>query len=216
MELKRALELRTEYAGSAGVIRVDSQDYVCLNEMLAFFPGRSMDKWAKADHTKEFVLAVEREFQLPPNGGIIAKRGKSGGTWAHPMIAFEFATWLSPEFKLKVYREYTHGTQRKENWNIKRIMAANNYKLMCEAIKKDHEEPKPYHFSNEARMINTIAFGIPDFDRTTATEEQLDRISWLESRNGAYMELAMGYQTRKAKLTELYGSNFCGIISPVA
>lgn len=215
MELKRALELRTEYAGSAGVIRVDSQDYVCLNEMLAFFPSKRLDDWQRNESTKEFVALIEKTI-IPGKSGIIAKRGKGGGTWAHQLIAFELAMWLSPEFKLKVYLEYTKGTQRKENWNIKRIMAANNYKLMCDAIKKDHEEPKPYHFSNEARMINTIAFGIPDFDRGTATEEQLDRISWLESRNGAYMELAMDYQTRKEKLAELYGSNFCGIISPVA
>jgi hypothetical protein len=204
MELKRALELRTEYAGKAGVIRVDNQDFICLNEMLAFFPNKSMDKWAKAEHTKEFVLAVEKEFQIPPNGGIIAKRGKAGGTWAHPMIAFEFATWLSPEFKLKVYREYIEGTQNKKGWNIKRIMAADNFKFMTEAVKNDHAEPKHYHFSNEARMINQILFGEPSFDREEATEFQLDQISWAERANGVMIEMCIDYQERKSKLADLF------------
>jgi hypothetical protein len=211
MELKRALELRTEYAGQSGVIRIDSNDYVCLNEMLAFFPSKSMDKWAKAEHTREFISAVEAEYKLPPNGGIIAKRGKSGGTWAHPMIAFEFATWLSPEFKIKVYREYIEGTQRKENWNIKRILAANNYKLMCDAIKNDHETPRPYHFSNEALMINEIIFNVRDGHiRENATEKQLEDISWAEKTNGTLIELGMDYQTRKSKLAEMYAKRLCG------
>ena len=206
MELKRALELRTEYAGNAGVIRVDADDYICLNEMLAFFPDHRMDVWAKTDKTKAFITCVEREFQLPLNGGIIARRGKLGGTWAHPMIAFEFATWLSPEFKLKVYREYVDGKQTKKDWNIKRIMAANNYKMMTEAIKNDHDDPKPYHFSNEALMLNEIVFGVRDGNvRDTATEQQLDDISWLETRNGAYIELGMEYQERKTTLQKMYG-----------
>lgn len=208
MELKRALELHTEYAGNTGVIRIDANEYVCLNEMLAFFPNKSMDKWMKSEHTKEYSAAVENEYKLPPNGGIITRRGKNGGTWAHPMIAFEFATWLSPEFKIKVYREYIEGTQNKQDWNIKRILAANNYKLMCESVKASHDPAKPYHFSNEARMINGIVFGEPSFDRSIATEDQLDAVSWLESRNGAYIDLEMPYQERKDRLSKMYQSKF--------
>jgi hypothetical protein len=204
MELKKALQLHTEYSGMQGIIRVGNDDFICLNEMAAFFPYKSLDKWMKAEHAKEFIAAVESSYQLPPNGGIKTKRGNMGGTWAHPMVAFEFATWLSPEFKIKVYREYIEGTQTKKDWNIKRILASNNYKMMCDSIKSAHDEPKPYHYSNESRMINAIIFSEPSFDRDNANESQLEDISWLESRNGACIDLGMDYQQRKAKLTELY------------
>ena len=208
MELKRALELRTEYAGNAGVIRVDGNDYICLNEMLAFFPQKRLDHWLNNDSTNEFIALVEKSI-IPGKSGIIAKRGKGGGTWAHHLIAFELATWLSPEFKLKVYQEYIDGRQTKQDWNIKRILAANEFKLMCEAIKNDHENPKPYHFSNEALMLNEIVFGVREAAvRDSATEQQLDAISWLESRNGAYIELGMGYQERKTVLAGLYNSKY--------
>lgn len=204
MELKRALVLQTEYAGTVGAIRVDVNEYVCLNEMLAFFPGRSMDKWAKAEGTKEFASAVEKEYGIPPFGGIIGKKGKGGGTWAHPMIAFEFATWLSPEFKLKVYKEYTTGTQGKQNWNIKRILAANNYKIMSDSVHDAHTPAMPYHYSNEAKMLNTVLFGKhEDGLRDSATEEQLDTLSWLESHNAAYIDLGLDYQKRKETLIDL-------------
>jgi len=204
MELKKALALRTEYEGTVGVIRVDSNDYVCLNEMVAFFPGRSIEKWAKAVGTKEFARAVEKEFKLPPNGGIIGKKGKGGGTWAHPMIAFEFATWLSPEFKLKVYKEYVDGTQRKENWNIKRIMAANHYKFMTDAINEAHDPAKHYHYSNEALMLNEIVFGVRDGNvRDTATEEQLDLISSLEMHNATLISIGWDYHKRKDTLQQM-------------
>jgi hypothetical protein len=205
MELKRALELHTEYAGSVGVIRVDADDYICLNELNAFFPDQRLDVWQKSDKTKNFIACVETEYKLPPNGGIISKRGRNGGTWAHPMIAFEFATWLSPEFKLKVYREYIEGRQHKQDWNIKRILAANNYKMMTDAIKNDHEKPMPYHYSNEALMLNEIVFGVRDKElRDTATEDQLDAIAKLEQHNATMIILDMDYQKRKEKLKEIH------------
>jgi len=207
MELKRAIELRMEYAGNPGVIRVDSKNFFCLNEMASFFPGKEIKEWLKNRATQEWVdlISLREMGGIPP---IITKRGKGGGTWAHHLIAFEFATWLSPEFKYVVYNSYINGTQRKENWNIKRIMAANNYKLMCESIQNAHEAPKPYHYSNEARMLNSIVFADPGFDREMATEQQLDAISWLESRNGAYIDIDMEYKDRKEKLIHLYAEKY--------
>lgn len=205
MTLQKALELHTEYAGVNKGIRVNADEYICLNDMVEYFPGRSLDKWMKSDHAKEFVIAVETSYKLPPNGGIIARRGKNGGTWAHPMIAFEFATWLSPEFRLKVYKEYVEGNQNKKNWNIARIMAARNFRMMTNAIKNAHETPMSYHYSSEAMMLNEIVFGKPDGDvRDTATEKQLDDIAALEGYNAAYIDMGMEYDERKKLLIELY------------
>jgi len=203
MELKRALALHTEYNGIEGLVKCDGE-YICLNDLNEYFPNKYIDDWRRTAQTKELIDMVEKTI-IPGKCGIIAKRGKGGGTFAHNLIALDFAAWLSVEFKLKVYMEYTNGTQHKQDWNIQRIMAANNFKLMTRAISDAHEDPKPYHYSNEALMINEIAFGVREGSaRDSATEEQLNDVSWLEGHNGAYIDLGMDYQERKAKLTEMF------------
>jgi len=175
-----------------------------LNE---YFPNKRIDVWLKTAQTKELIEHVEKTL-IPPKGGIITKRGKGGGTYAHNLIAMDFAMWLSTEFRVKVYLEYMNGTQRKENWNIQRIMAANNYRLMTRSISQSHEKPMPYHYSNEALMLNEIVFGVRDGNvRDTATEKQLDDIAFLEGRNGAYIDLGMEYQERKERLTAIHNKN---------
>jgi len=202
MELKRALELHTEYNGIAGSVKCDG-DYICLNDLNEYFPNKRIDHWLETTQTRELIAAIEKTI-IPGKAGIIAKRGKGGGTYAHNLIAMDFAMWLSVEFRVKVYIEYTNGTQCKQDWNIQRIMAANNYKMMTRSIAEAHETPMPYHFSNEALMLNEIVFNVRDGHvRDTATEEQLNTIAWLEGRNGAYIDLGMSYADRKIKLIEM-------------
>ena len=201
MELKRALELHTEYNGIAGIVKCDG-DYICLNDLNEYFPNKRIDNWMRLDSVKELIEHLSKSLTIEV---IKTKRGKYGGTFAHNIIALDFAAWLSVEFKVKVYTEYMNGTQRKENWNIQRIMAANNYRLMTRSITDAHEKPMPYHYSNEALMLNEIVFGIRDGNvRDTATEKQLDDIAWLEGRNGAYIDLEMDYQTRKERLAIMF------------
>lgn len=212
MELRRALELRTEYNGVSGMIKC-SDDYICLNDLNAYFPNKRLRDWLANAQTKELIEKVE-QFIIAGKSAIIAKKGKGGGTYAHHLIALDFATWLSVEFKLKIYMEYTAGTQHKQDWTMKRILAADNYKLMCRAIEDKHDPVQVYHFSNEALMLNEIVFGVRDGNvRDTATEQQLDDISWLESRNGAYIELGMDYKTRKRTLTEMYAKKTTKLLS---
>lgn len=203
MELRRALELHTEYNGVPGIVKCNG-DYICLNDLNSYFPSKRIDHWLESSQVKELVECVEKNI-IPGKPGIQTRRGKGGGTYAHHLIAMDFAAWLSVEFKLKIYMEYTNGTQHKQDWTIKRILAADNYKLMCRAIEDRHDPVQVYHFSNEALMLNEIVFGTREGDvRENATEQQLDDISWLESRNGAYIELGMDYQTRKKTLIEMY------------
>jgi hypothetical protein len=206
MELKRALELKMEYEGQSGIIRVDKQDYICLNELNSFFPTKRLDHWLVNTTAKEFISIVEKNI-IPGKSGIIARKGKGGGTWAHHLIAFEFAMWLSPEFKLKVYCDYIDGKQHKQDWNIKRILASNNYKMMTDAITNAHQEPKHYHYSNEALMINEIVFGVRESSsRNNATEYQLDIIASFEQHNATLILLGWSYQQRKEKLTEMFNN----------
>jgi hypothetical protein len=215
MDLKKALELKTEFYGSNGVVRVDKDEYICINDLQSFFPEKRIDVWLRSDKTKEFIDIVEKNI-IPLKGGIITKRGKGGGTYAHHLIAFDFAMWLSPEFKLKVYTEYINGTQHKKDWNIKRIHAAFNYKIMTESIKNDHDKPMHFHFSNEALMINEIVFGVREGNiRDTASEEKLDQIACLEGANSTLIDIGLEYAERKEKLKEIFTKKFINQIKEV-
>ena len=73
--------------------------------------------------------------------GIISKSGNNGGTYAHPDIAFEFASWLSPEFKLYLITEFERLKQKeleenKIEWQASRLLTKLNYIIHTDAIKK--------------------------------------------------------------------------------
>lgn len=209
MKLQKAFELSIEYMGKCDPIRVDEDGFICLTDMVKYYPKKRLDNWMALKSTSDFIGVLENLNTLDPRdlkGGkstlLKRVRGKyNGGTYADELVALEFASWLSPEFKVTIYRAYQNGTQNKENWNIKRILASFNYKLMSKAVELDHEEPKHYHYSNEARMINKIVFGKHEKDiRDTATERELDLIAKLEGHNATLIGIGLDYQDRKIKL----------------
>ncbi len=213
MELSKAFEMSIEYLGKADPIRVDKEGNICLTDMVKFFPKKRLDNWIRLESTKEFTETVESFLNTSDVSKLKAihrRRGKyDGGTYAHELLALEFATWLSPEFKLKVLFEYQNGTQRKDNWNIKRVLAAFNYKIMANAIERDHDDPKFYHYSNEAIMINKIVFGEHKKGiRDTASENDLDKIAYLEGVNSTLIDLYMDFKSRRDKLKEFYAKKY--------
>ena len=103
--------------------------------------------------------------------GIIPSRGKySKGTYAHPDIAFEFASWLSPEFKLYLIKEFerlkaNEAYQEKIDWQANRILAKLNYVVHTDAIKAYivptlTEDQKKYVYAEEADVLNVALFGM--------------------------------------------------------
>lgn len=101
--------------------------------------------------------------------GIITKKGRYGGTYAHKDIAFEFASWLSPEFKLYLIKEFDRlkcEEQQKLGWNIKRNLAKINYRIHTNAIKKNLIFEKLSNkqvniiYANEADVLNMALFGV--------------------------------------------------------
>lgn len=217
MKLDEALTLRMSFNDLQGEIRVDENGYICLNDLAQYFPHKKIKEWMKNKSANEFIDTVDAFL----NGGnspylksIVSKRGKyNGGTYAHELIAMEFCTWLSPEFKLKVFLEYTEGRQHKKGWNIKRHLASFNYKMMSKSVENAHDPAKGYHYSNEAKMLNKIVFGEhkPGI-RDEATEQQLDDIAWIEGKNSAYIDIDMDYQKRKEVLKDLYHKRECARI----
>lgn len=100
--------------------------------------------------------------------GIISKTGRYGGTYAHKDIAFEFGTWLSPEFKLLIITEFQRLKAREQDlieWDSRRYLSKVNYRLHTDAI-KNHLIPRLgadtieiYTYTTEADMLNRIVFG---------------------------------------------------------
>ena len=102
--------------------------------------------------------------------GIIPSSGKySIGTFAHPDIAFEFASWLNTEFKLYLITEFerlkqNESYQNKINWSVRRELAKTNYRIHTDSIKENisptlTENQKQYVYANEADILNVSLFG---------------------------------------------------------
>lgn len=103
--------------------------------------------------------------------GILPSSGKySIGTFAHPDIAFEFASWLNTEFKLYLITEFerlkqNESYQNKINWSVRRELAKTNYRIHTDSIKENiiptlTEKQKQYAYANEADILNVALFGM--------------------------------------------------------
>jgi len=87
-----------------------------------------------------FVLSPQKWIETTNAIGLISKSGRYGGTYAHKDIAFEFASWISVEFKLYLIKEFQRlkeGEQKQLGWDIKRNLAKINYRIHTDAIKEN-------------------------------------------------------------------------------
>ena len=99
-----------------------------------------------------FVMSVKQWISKTNAIGIVAKSGRYGGTYAHKDLAFEFASWVSPQFKLYLIREYQRlkdEEQKQLGWSAKRELSKINYRIHTDAIKRNiiPEEVKPQQAS---------------------------------------------------------------------
>ena len=117
-----------------------------------------------------FLMNPTKWKKLTNAIGIVPSSGKySIGTFAHPDIAFEFASWLSPEFKLYLIQEFqrlkkNESYQNKIDWQANRVLSKINYLVHTDAIKNFivptlTEEQKKYIYSDEADLLNVALFG---------------------------------------------------------
>ncbi len=116
--------------------------------------------------------------------GIISKSGRyDGGTYAHPDIAFEFASWISAEFKLYIVKDYQRLKRRESSyssidWNIGRTIAKINYKIQTDAIKDSLIPPSltpnqiAYTYADEADLLNVALFGMTAKEWQEKNEEK--------------------------------------------
>ena len=118
-----------------------------------------------------FTMSPRRWIKSTNAVGIISKGGRySIGTFAHPDIAFEFASWLNPEFKLYLIREFerlkrNEAYHEKLEWRANRLLAKANYLIQTDAIKQNiiptvTESQKRFVYAEEADVLNVALFGM--------------------------------------------------------
>ena len=115
-----------------------------------------------------FILSVKQWVEKTNSRGIITKAGRYGGTYAHKDIAFEFATWVSPQFKLYLIQEFERmkdEEQKQLGWTAKRELSKINYRIHTDAIKQNliPEEVTAAQasiiYAEEADVLNVAMFG---------------------------------------------------------
>lgn len=181
------------------VTKIDGNDYICLTDMArSYGADRVIDNWIRNKNTLEFLGVWEKlnnqsfnllEFEGIKNQaglnrftisikewvlttkakGLVAKAGRYGGTYAHKDIAFEFGTWLSPEFKLLVIAEFQRLKAKEQNiieWDSRRYLTKVNYRLHTDSIKNDllpalklSKKQENFVYTDEADMLNKLVFG---------------------------------------------------------
>ena len=175
--------------------------------------------------TNSFVLTPKYWIEATNAIGLISKAGRYGGTYAHKDIAFEFATWLSAEFKLYLIKEFQRLKEAEKDvhsltWDVNRILAKVNYKIHTDAIKEfivpnmitKQQISKTY--ADEADVLNLALFGKtalqwrienPDLSgnmRDYASIEQLIILANLESLNSELIRLAISQTERLQMLNK--------------
>ena len=174
-----------------------------------------------------FVLTVSQWTSKTNAIGIFAKPGRyGGGTFAHKDIAFEFASWISPEFKLYLIKEFQRLKEDENNrlalgWDVKRELAKVNYKIHTDAIKQNliplkiENVPGKFIYATEADLLNKALFNVTAKDwrdknsgkngniRDYATIEQLVVLSNLESLNAEFIKLGIEPEQRLLKLNQI-------------
>lgn len=184
------------------------------------------DQFKNESGSNSFVMSPKKWIDETNAIGIISKSGRYGGTYAHSDIAFEFASWISAEFKLYLIKDYqqlkaAENSRLNLEWNLNRTMAKLNYRIHTDAI-KEHLIPPTlnssqtgFKYASEADRINVALFGMTAKNwrdsnpnkkgnvRDFATIEQLLVLTNLESMNAELIKQKVGETERTEKLNEM-------------
>ena len=185
------------------------------------------DQFKIESGANSFVLSPQKWIKNTNAVGLISKSGRyGGGTFAHKDIAFEFASWISPEFKLYIIQDYQRlkldeAHKQSLDWNVKRLLAKANYKIHTNAIKENLIPPEISNqqqrmiYASEADLLNVAMFGQtaaqwkrenPELKgniRDYATVEQLLVLSNLENTNAVFIEQGINQWDRLKKLNKI-------------
>lgn len=171
-----------------------------------------------------FIMSVKQWVARTNSRGIVAKAGRYGGTYAYKDIAFEFASWVSPQFKLYLIKEFERLKKEEQallGWTAKRELAKINYRIHTDAIKENLIPPEltPQQtsivYASEADVLNMALFGLtakqwreknPEKKgniRDYASINELICISNMENINAVLIEDGMSQKERLVKLNKI-------------
>lgn len=134
------------------------------------FKGIEFETFENEAGKNSFYLSPQKWISTTNAIGIISKSGNNGGTYAHSDIAFEFASWLSPEFKLYLIQEFerlkkNEAYQNQIEWHANRMLSKVNYLIHTDSIKKNiipnlSDKQKNFIYAEEADVLNVALFGM--------------------------------------------------------
>lgn len=187
------------------------------------FKPLEFEGFRKQAGLNSFVMTPKRWVEATNAIGILSKSGRYGGTFAHKDIAFEFASWISIEFKLYIIKEFQRlkadeNNRLKLEWNLQRTLAKINYRIHTDAIKETliptelSKSQIQFIYADEADLLNMALFGITAGQwrennpakagniRDYATLEQLVVLSNLESINALLIHQGLSQSERLRQL----------------
>ena len=236
------------------IVKVNGEDYICLTDMMRAKDGDFfITDWLRNRNTLEFIGIWEKVYNPNFNYGefatirnqaglnsfkisvkefvsrttavsLQAKAGRYGGTYAHKDIAFEFAMWISPEFKIYIVKEFQRlkeEEQRLIGWSAKRELSKINYRIHTDAIKHNlipaeiTKTQASIIYANEADVLNVAMFGMtakqwreanPDLKgniRDYASINELICLSNMENLNAVFIEQGTPQSERLIKLNQI-------------
>ena len=236
------------------VVKIKDEDYLCLTDMIKAKDGDFfITDWLRNRNTLEYIGIWEKVYNPNFNYGefaiiksqaglnsfkisvkefvektnaisIQAKAGRYGGTYAHKDIAFEFAMWISPEFKIYIVKEFQRLKEEEQKllgWSAKRELAKINYRIHTDAIKQNLIPPelspdqKSFVYADEADMLNVAMFGMTAKQwreanqnlkgniRDYATINQLICLSNMENLNAVFINDGLPQSERLEKLNKI-------------
>jgi len=190
------------------------------------FKGVEFDPLFKESGSNSFTLSPTKWINTTNAIGIVSKVGRGGGTFAHKDIAFEFASWISAEFKLYLIKEFQRLKNNESDHlnlvrNLQRTLSKINYKIHTDAIKENivpnliSKSQINFVYANEADLLNVALFGItagqwntenPTIKgnmRDEASIEQLVVLSNMESINAIFIQEGLAQSERLKKLNQI-------------
>ena len=177
--------------------RLPIRDWMRNKEVISFlglwetinnenFKGGEFATFKNEAGSNKFKMSPQKWIRETNAIGIISKSGRyDGGTFAHSDIALEFASWLSPEFKLYVIQEFqrlkkNEAYQSKIDWHANRVLAKVNYLVHTDAIKNTivptlTEKQKKFVYAEEADVLNVALFGLTAKEWRTSNPDIADK-----------------------------------------
>jgi hypothetical protein len=235
------------------VLKINDEDYISLTDMLKAKEGDFfISSWLRNRNTLEYIGIWEKVYnpdfnyiefdtiksqaglnrfivsvkELVEKANVIslqARTGRYGGTYAHKDIAFEFAMWISPEFKIYIVREFQRLKEQEQaqiGWSAKRELAKINYHIHTDAIRKNlipaelTAKQTSIIYASEADVLNMALFGMtakdwrdanPDLKgniRDYATINELICLSNMENLNAVFINEGLGQRERLVRLNQ--------------